>query len=101
MAVVFESTIKNDGLGGWFIELKDTTDERVAICKDIAEYEEQIEHLGADYGGHIDKVEWKSDDNVTPVMLDEVRLEMAKVRERLEEAKGEYITPVGKLKDTE
>ena len=101
MAVVFESTIKNDGLGGWFIELKDTTDGRVAICKDIAEYEEQIEQLGADYGGHIDEVRWSSDEDVTPVMIDELRLEMAKVREKIEEEKGEFITPTGRIKDND
>jgi hypothetical protein len=101
MAVIFESTIKNDGLGGWYIELKDTTDGRVEICKDLTEYEEKIEELGADYGGHIDEVKWLADDDVTPIMLDELRLQMAAVREKIEEEKGEFITPVGKLKDEE
>jgi len=99
MAVIFESTIKADGIGGWYIELKDTEDGRVAICKDLQEYEEKIEELGADYGGHIDEVRWNQDTDVTPMMLDEIRLQMAAIREKIEEEKGEFITPTGIIKD--
>ena len=83
MAVVFESTIKNDGLGGWYIELKDTTDERVEICKDIKEYEEKIEKLGEDYGGRIDEVKWLKDKDVDELIMNEVRIQMQEAKEKL------------------
>jgi hypothetical protein len=83
MAVVFESTIKNDGIGGWYIELKDTTDNRVEICKDIKEYEEKIEKLGEDYGGRIDEVKWLKDDDVDDLIMNEVRIQMQEARENL------------------
>jgi len=94
MAVIFEATIKNDNLDGWFIELKDTMDNRTEICKDLKEFEEKIELLGSDYGGHIDEVRWLKDDDLLPSALDEVRMEMAKKREEIESEKGEFITPV-------
>jgi len=99
MAVIFEATIKPDGIGGWFIELKDTTDDRVEICKDLDEFEEKIEALGADYGGHVDEVRWLKDDDLLPHLLDEVRIAMAQKREALEEEKGEFITPVATKKE--
>jgi hypothetical protein len=84
MAVIFESTIKNDGIGGWYIELKDTTDERVEICKDIKEYEEKIEKLGEDYGGRIDEVKWLKDKDVDELIMNEVRIQMQEAKEKLD-----------------
>jgi len=81
MAVKFISTIKEDGLGGWFIELLDTLDNRVATCKDTASYEDAIEQMGDDYGGDIE-VEWKKDDNVTIAHFEEVKIEIAKYQQR-------------------
>ena len=83
MAVIFESTIKNDGIGGWYIELRDTMDNRVEICKDMNEYEQKIEKLGEDYGGHIDEVRWLRDDDVDDMMMNEVRMAMQEIKEKL------------------
>jgi hypothetical protein len=94
MAVVFEATIKNDDMGGWFIELKDTVDGRVEVCKDLEEFEEKIELLGDDYGGHVDEVKWFKDDDLHPAAMDEIRIQMAEKRAKIEEDKGEFITPV-------
>jgi len=99
MAVVFEATIKPDGIGGWFIELKDTMDDRVEVCKDLDEFEEKIESMGAEYGGHIDEVRWNKSDDLPPHLLDEVRLAMAEKRAAIEEEKGEFITPVATKKE--
>ncbi len=81
MAVKFISTIKENGLGGWFIELADTLDGRKVTCKDINQYEDAIEQMGDDYGGDIE-VEWKKDDNVTTAHFEEVRLEIGKYQSR-------------------
>jgi len=89
MAVVFESVIKIDEEGKWFVELTDTVDGRVAICEDLDEYSQKVEDFGGDYGGHIDEVKWSKDDNVPPHTMDEIRLEMSKHQEELEKAKAE------------
>ena len=99
MAVIFTSTIKLDDQGKWFIELKDETDERLEICFDIDEFEKKIEELGNDYGGHIDEVKWLKDDNVPPVVLDEIRVKMAERRAKIEEERGEPITPIVEKKE--
>ncbi len=89
MAVKFISTIKEDGIGGWYIELVDTLDNRVAICKDIKQYEDGIEQMGDDYGGDIE-VEWKKDDNVTIAHFEEVKIEIAKYQQKYnQEAMGD------------
>jgi len=94
MAVIFEALIKNDDMDGWYIELKDTVDGRVEVCKDLEEFEEKIEELGSDYGGHIDEVRWLKDDDLHPAAMDDLRIKMAEKRAKIEEEKGEFITPV-------
>ena len=89
MAVVFESQIKIDEDGKWYIELRDTVVDRVAICQDLDEYSQKVEDFGADYGTHIDEVKWAKDDNVPPHTMDEIRLEMSKHQEEIEKQKAE------------
>jgi len=84
MAVKFISTIKEDGLGNWCIELLDTTDNKKVICKNISLFEDAIEQMGDEYGGDIE-VEWKKDDNVTPSHFEEVKIEMAKYQKKYNE----------------
>ena len=90
MAVIFESTIKmvEGSREDWFIELKDTVDDRVEICADLKEYSKKVEELGADYGGHIDEVKWMKDDNVPLPVMDEIRFEMSKLQKEIEEEIG-------------
>ena len=97
--VIFEATIKNDKASGWFIELKDTEDGRVEICKDLDEFEEKIEQMGDDYGGHIDEVRWLKDDDLHPAAMDEIRALMAEKRAKIEEERGDFITPVATPKE--
>ena len=97
MGVVFTSTIKIDDTGKWYIEIEDAIDEddvRVEACFDLDEYEKKIEEMGAEYGGHIDEVKWLKDDNVPQVVIDELRVKMAEQRAKIEEERGEPITPV-------
>ena len=97
MGVVFTSTIKIDETGKWFIEIEDATDEsdvRKEACFDIDEYEKKIEEMGAEYGGHLDEVKWLKDEDVPQVVIDEIRVKMAEQRAKIEEERGEPITPV-------
>ena len=91
MAVVFNAVIKIDEDAKWFIELTDTTDNRVEVCFDLDEFSQKVEELGSDYGGNIDEVKWSKDDNVPPHIIDEIRLEMAKQQAELERQKEEAI----------
>ena len=81
MAVVFESIIKSNPVGRWYIELRDTSEEdQVQVCLDIDEYAQKIEDMGAQYGGDIE-VKWSAEENVTQQQLNEVRMQIAKYDE--------------------
>ena len=94
MSVIFESTIKmaEGSNEDWFIELRDTVDDRVEICADLKEYSKKVEELGADYGGNIDEVKWMKDDNVPLVVMDNIRFEMSKLQAEIEEETGKKLT---------
>ncbi|HIP02011.1 MAG TPA: hypothetical protein EYG75_00675 [Campylobacterales bacterium] len=75
-AVIFESVIKSNPIGRWYIEIRDTSEEgENQICLDINEYATKIEDMGAEHGGNIEVV-WSQEENVTPVQINEVRMEM-------------------------
>jgi Fic family protein len=88
MSLVFESVIKVDENNEWFIELTDTSDGRVEICKNMDEYKENFEKMGEDYGGNVDEVRWSQDDNVPPFHIDEIRQAMANLQAEAEEKQG-------------
>jgi hypothetical protein len=95
MAVVFEAKIcVNEDKATWFIELKDTQDGRIMLCNSLDELETNIETLGEDYGGHIDEVKWLKEENVPVIVMDELRVKMAEHREKIENERGEAITPL-------
>ena len=86
--VVIESTIKTNPMGRWYIELSDTTkEESMEICLDIEEYAQKIEMMGQEYGQEIE-VAWSSDENVTPVQINEVRQEIMAYEARVEAEKA-------------
>ncbi len=90
MAVIFESCVKlNEEKTAWCIELKDTVDDRVVVCKSLEEYQEQMKELGDDYGGNIDQVIWSKDDDVPFHFMDEIRQGMANIQAEIEEQLGE------------
>ncbi len=84
MAVIFESTIKSNPVGRWYIELKDTEEDITEFCLDMDEFAQKIEDMGAEYGGDIE-VHWKADENVTQQQLNEVRMEIARWEQKLQE----------------
>ncbi len=94
MAVVFEAKIFANLDDTWFIELKDTVDGRVMLCNNLEELEKNIESLGEMYGGHVDEVRWFRDESVSELVMDDLRLQMAEQREKIEEERGAVITPV-------
>lgn len=84
MSLVFTSVIKVDENNEWFIELTDTSDGRVEICKNMDEYKEKFEKMSEDYGGNVDEVKWSQDDNVPPYHVDEIRQAMAELQAEVE-----------------
>ena len=96
MSVIFEATIKVDDTQNWYIELKDTVDDRVESCLSIDELELKIEEFGQDYGGHIDEVKWLKDDDVSPQIMDSVRAKMMEQKQNLEKKSGETIDEMSK-----
>jgi len=88
MSVMIKSTIRSNPLGRWYIELQDSFDEdKKMVCLDINEYAQKIEMMGEEYGGDID-VAWESDENVTPLQINEVRAQIIEYEARQEAQKG-------------
>ncbi|MCF6340037.1 MAG: hypothetical protein L3J10_04690 [Sulfurimonas sp.] len=90
MSVIFESTIKmvEGSSENWYIELKDTMDGRIEICKDLIEYSKKVEELGSEYGGNIDEVKWIKDNNIPLPIIDTIRFEMSKLQREIEDETG-------------
>ncbi len=75
MSVVIQSIIKTNPMGRWYIELIDPNEEdteKREVCLDIYEYAQKIEVIAQEYGNEIE-VAWESEENVTPVQINEVR----------------------------
>ncbi len=75
MAVIIQSIIKTNPMGRWYIELIDPSEEETAdrmICLDIQEYAQKIETISEDYGNDME-IAWESEENVTPIQINEVR----------------------------
>ena len=82
MAVVFQATIKMNSNLEWYVELKDTVDGRMEICKDLKEFEVKIQELGNDYGGRVDEVKWISHESLSPENMQKVRVGMMEYHEK-------------------
>jgi len=79
-SVKFMSYVESDKIGGWYIKLVDTFDNTEVICKDLTEYKEKIEDMGAEYGNDIE-VEWVKARDLTPANIQELQEAMAKLQE--------------------
>jgi hypothetical protein len=84
MAVKFISHVDQNAVGEWFIKLTDTLEESSVICKDLEEYEKQIEELGGEYGGDIEVV-WTRAPLLTPANYQDLQDKMAKLQEKYQE----------------
>lgn len=82
-AVIFESVIKTNPIGRWYIEIRDTSEEdRVEVCLDIDEYAMKIEDMGAEYGGDVE-VAWSAEENVSKEQINEVRQQMMAYEQKI------------------
>ncbi len=75
MSVIIQSIIKTNPMGRWYIELIDPNEEETEermICLDIQEYAQKIETISEDYGNDME-IAWESEENVTPIQINEVR----------------------------
>ena len=84
-AVIFESVIKTNPLGRWYLEIRDNEQERTEVCLNVDEYAQKIEDMGAIYGGDVE-VAWASEENVTQMQINEVRQAMMAYEQKLQEA---------------
>lgn len=73
------------------IELRDLTDNRIAMCRDLEVFQEKIQELAAEYGGSVDEVLWKKQKGLAEHYMDAVRLEMAKIQAQIEAETGESL----------
>jgi len=85
MSVIFESNIKVNEDGTWFIELIDTTDGQTVICNSTEEYEKKFQELSEPYGGMVDDVKWTKADNLRPDHFDKIRLWMSELQRKADE----------------
>jgi hypothetical protein len=81
MAVKFISHVEPDKIGGWYIQLTDTLEEKTVTCKDLDEYAKEIAILADDYGGDIEVV-WTRDPLLPPSAFQEIHEGMAKMQEK-------------------
>lgn len=91
MAVKFISHVEQDK-DGWFINLTDTLEETTVICKDLQEYQAQIEKLGGEYGGDIEVV-WTKSKLLTPANYQDLQEKMVKLSD-------EYKDEIDKINGT-
>ena len=84
MAVKFISHVDQDKLGNWFIKLTDTLEETDVICKNLEEYQKQIEELGGEYGGEIEVV-WTRSQLLTPANYQDLNEKMAILQEKYQD----------------
>jgi hypothetical protein len=87
--IIFESIIKTNPVGRWYIEIRDTSDEESQMCLDIDEYAVKVENMGAKHGGNIE-IHWSQEENVTPEQINEVRIAMMDYEAQLEREKEEF-----------
>ncbi|MEA1914988.1 MAG: hypothetical protein U9N30_06705 [Campylobacterota bacterium] len=84
MAVKFISHVDQHEDGSWFIKLTDTLEEKDVLCKNLDEYTEQIEELGAAYGGEIEVV-WTRSNLLSPANTQDIQEKMAVLQEKYQD----------------
>jgi len=89
-AIIFESVIKTNPVGRWYLELRDSEEERTEICLDLDEYSQKIEDMGAIYGGDVE-VAWSAEENVTQEQINEVRQAMMTYEQKLQEEQEKQV----------
>ena len=90
MAAKFTATIKSNGMGGWYIELKDTLEEedKVMVSFNVEEFAKQLEEMSEEYGGDVE-VEWLKDDIILDAHINEIRQMMMAYEQKMNEEKAQ------------
>jgi len=79
--VKFEAVLKNNGIGGWCIELTDTLEETTVRCENLDIFSDKVSQMGAEYGNDIEVV-WSTAEDVSPVHMQELRVAMMEYQEK-------------------
>ncbi len=79
MAVKFISYVDENKAGNWFIELRDTLSNESVVCKDLDEYKQNIEDMGAQYGNDIEVV-WNKSKNLSLASYQDLEAKMAELQ---------------------
>ncbi len=86
MGALFQATIKmNANLNGWYIELLDMEEGSLHECDDLDLFEAKLTELARNYNNEIEEVRWLKDDNVPPLYLNEVRLGIMALEQKIAE----------------
>ena len=91
-AIILETVIKANPIGRWYLEIRDSEEDRTEICLDLDEYAQKIEDMGAIYGGDVE-VAWSSEENVTQIQINEVRQAMIAYEQKLQEEQANQNNP--------
>lgn len=82
----FEATIAlNEEGNSWCIKVFDPATKNSLTCKDLEAFEKAIQTLSANHPEIINEVTWKCDENVPPMMLDEVRFAMQEFEKKYQD----------------
>ncbi len=87
-AMILETVIKANPIGRWYLEIRDSEEDRTEICLDLDEYAQKVEDMGAIYGGDVE-VAWSAEENVTEIQINEVRQAMMIYEQKLQEEQAE------------
>lgn len=79
MAVKFISYVDENIDGDWFIELTDTLSNESVVCKDLNEFKQKIEDMGAQYGNEIE-VEWNKSKTLSLTSYQDLEAKMAELQ---------------------
>ena len=91
-AIILETVIKANPIGRWYLEIKDSEEDRTEVCLDLDEYAQKIEDMGAIYGGDVE-VAWSAEENVTEIQINEVRQAMMMYEQKLQEEQAGQNSP--------
>lgn len=82
--VKFEAVLKNNGIGGWCIELTDTLEPTTVRCENLEDFSNKVQEMGAEYGNDIEVV-WSAAEDVNPAHMQELRVAMTEYQEKYQE----------------
>lgn len=89
--VKFEAVLKNNGIGGWCIDLTDTLEPVTVRCENLEAFSEKVSEMGAEYGNDIEVV-WSAAEDSNPVHMQELRVEMMTYQDKYKDEIDKELT---------